>query len=157
MLNSFDVTNACNSFLQAMNVANSIIITGAVKNVLSCSGEIGSYVANRQINSLDELDVKMGGLTLGDAGPAMILSASDGNIGILEINLMNLGEHWEQCHAPEKTAWGPSGGEDLGFLLERTISLKEAPSVMATVLAGTGFRQVSEFSNTLSLFILQDV
>lgn len=156
MLNSFDVTNACNSFLQAMNVANSIIITGAVKNVLSCSGEIGSYVANRQINSLDELDVKMGGLTLGDAGPAMILSASDGNIGILEINLMNLGEHWEQCHAPEKRHGGQAA-EDLGFLLERTISLKEAPSVMATVLAGTGFRQVSEFSNTLSLFILQDV
>ncbi|ACF11287.1 Beta-ketoacyl-acyl-carrier-protein synthase I [Chlorobaculum parvum NCIB 8327] len=110
MLNSFDVTNACNSFLQAINVANSMITTGAARNVLICSGEIGSYVANRQINSLDELDVKMGGLTLGDAGAAMILSASDGNKGILEINLMNLGEHWEQCHAPENTAWRPSGG-----------------------------------------------
>jgi len=110
MVNSFDVTNACNSFLQAMNVANSMIITGAARNVLIGSGEIGSYVANRQINSLDELDVKMGGLTLGDAGAAMILSASDGNNGLLEINLMNLGEHWEQCHAPENTEWRPTGG-----------------------------------------------
>jgi len=110
MVNSFDVTNACNSFLQAMNVANSMIITGAARNVLICSGEIGSYVGNRQINSLDEMDVKMGGLTLGDAGAAMILSASDGKNGLLEINLMNLGEHWEQCHAPENTAWRPSGG-----------------------------------------------
>lgn len=110
MVNSFDVTNACNSFLQAMNVANSMIITGAARNVLICSGEIGSYVANRKINSLDELDVKMGGLTLGDAGAAMILSSSDGNNGLLEINLMNLGEHWEQCHAPENTEWRPSGG-----------------------------------------------
>jgi 3-oxoacyl-(acyl-carrier-protein) synthase III len=110
MVNSFDVTNACNSFLQAMNVANSLIMSGAAKNVLLVSGEIGSYVANRQINSLDEMDVKMGGLTLGDAGAAMILSASDGNKGLLEINLVNLGEHWEQCHVPEKTDWRQTGG-----------------------------------------------
>jgi len=110
MVNSFDVTNACNSFLQAMNVANSMIMTGAARNVMLCSGEIGSYVGNRQIDSLDELDVKMGGLTLGDAGAAMILSATDGNNGLLEINLMNLGEHWEQCHAPQTTDWRQSGG-----------------------------------------------
>lgn len=36
-------------------------------------------------------------------------------------------------------------GHDLGFLIERTIRLDEAPSVMETVLAGTGFRQVIEF------------
>lgn len=110
IVNSFDVTNACNSFLQAMNVANSMIMTGAARNVLICSGEIGSYVGNRQINSVDELDVKMGGLTLGDAGAAMILSASEGNNGLLEINLMNLGEHWEHCHVPEATDWRQSGG-----------------------------------------------
>jgi 2-desacetyl-2-hydroxyethyl bacteriochlorophyllide A dehydrogenase len=33
-------------------------------------------------------------------------------------------------------------GHDLGVLLERTIRLDEAPAVMETVLAGTGFRQV---------------
>jgi 3-oxoacyl-(acyl-carrier-protein) synthase III len=111
MVNSFDVTNACNSFLQAMNVANSLIMSGAAKNVLLVSGEIGSYVANRQIDSLAEMNVKMGGLTLGDAGAAMILSASNGSgQGILEINLMNLGEHWEQCHVPENTAWRQDGG-----------------------------------------------
>lgn len=38
-------------------------------------------------------------------------------------------------------------GQDLGFLLERTIRLEEAPSVMQEVLAGTGFRQVIEFSD----------
>jgi len=36
-------------------------------------------------------------------------------------------------------------GQDLGFLLERTIRLEDAPAVMETVLAGKGFRQVIEF------------
>ncbi|RXK87834.1 alcohol dehydrogenase [Chlorobaculum sp. 24CR] len=38
-------------------------------------------------------------------------------------------------------------GHDLGFLVERAIRLDEAPAVMETVLAGTGFRQVIEFSD----------
>jgi len=38
-------------------------------------------------------------------------------------------------------------GQDLGFLIERTISLDEVPSVMETVIAGKGFRQIIEFSN----------
>ena len=38
-------------------------------------------------------------------------------------------------------------GHDLGFLVERAIRLDEVPPVMETVLAGTGFRQVIEFSD----------
>ncbi|PLX79327.1 MAG: hypothetical protein C0616_11585 [Desulfuromonas sp.] len=103
--NAFDVTNACNSFLQAINVGNSMIATGAAHRVLIVSGEIGSYVCNRQINHVDELSYKMGGLTLGDAGAAMILEPAEGNIGIQEINLLSLGQHWEMCHVPETTDW----------------------------------------------------
>jgi 3-oxoacyl-[acyl-carrier-protein] synthase III len=105
LINSFDVTNACNSFLQAMNVANSLIATGAAERVLICSGEIGSYVCNRTVESLADLDIKLGGLTLGDAGAAMVLERSDGRSGLTEINLKNLGEHWELCHVPETTDW----------------------------------------------------
>lgn len=107
VINAFDVTNACNSFLQAMNVANSMLATGAARRVLIVSGEIGSYVCNRRIDSLEELDFKMGGLTLGDAGAAMIMERAEANsrTGLLEINMMSLGEHWEACHVPETTDW----------------------------------------------------
>jgi len=37
-------------------------------------------------------------------------------------------------------------GHDLGFFIERTISLDEVPSVMKEVLAGKGFRQIIDFS-----------
>ncbi|MEI8243526.1 MAG: ketoacyl-ACP synthase III [bacterium] len=105
LINSFDVTNACNSFLQAMNLANSLIATGAAARVLICSGEIGSYVCNRKVESLADLDIKLGGLTLGDGGAAMVMERSDGRSGLIEINLKNVGEHWELCHVPETTDW----------------------------------------------------
>jgi 3-oxoacyl-[acyl-carrier-protein] synthase-3 len=103
--NSFDVSNACNSFIQALNVANSLIATGASKRVLLTTGEIGSYVANREIHDMDDLRVKLGGLTLGDAGAAMIVEQSNGSSGISEVNLLSMGEHWQLCHVPETTDW----------------------------------------------------
>ena len=105
LINSFDVTNACNSFLQAMNLTNSLIAAGGAERVLICSGEIGSYVCNRKVESFADLDIKLGGLTLGDAGAAMIIERSDGSSGLTEINLKNVGEHWELCHVPETTNW----------------------------------------------------
>ena len=105
VINSFDVTNACNSFLQAMNMANSMIAAHAAERVLICSGEIGSYVCNRKVESLADLDIKLGGLTLGDGGAAMVMERSDGHAGITELNLKTMGEHWELCHVPETTDW----------------------------------------------------
>lgn len=110
MLNAFDVSNACNSFLQAMNVANSLISTGAARKVLICSGELGSVVCNRDISDVKELRVKMGGLTLGDAGAAMLMDAATENTGLSEINLMSLGDHWKLCHVPERVDWRSNGG-----------------------------------------------
>jgi hypothetical protein len=60
------------------------------------------HSSTRQIESIEELNVKKGGLTPGGAGAAMILSAANGGAHrLLEINLMNLGEHRKQCHVPE--------------------------------------------------------
>jgi len=110
LVNAFDVSNPCNSFLQAMNIANSLIATGAARKVLICSGELGSVVCNRNIADVRELRVKMGGLTLGDAGAAMLMEASNETSGISEINLMSLGEHWKLCHVPELQNWRENGG-----------------------------------------------
>jgi 3-oxoacyl-(acyl-carrier-protein) synthase III len=110
MVNAFDVSNACNSFLQAMNVGNSLIATGAARKVLICSGEMGSAVANKELADVDELRVKLGGLTIGDAGAAMLLEPSTDARGLLEINLLSLGEHWQLCHVPERVDWRRHGG-----------------------------------------------
>ncbi|MDZ8258127.1 ketoacyl-ACP synthase III [Nostoc sp. ChiQUE01b] len=104
-INAFDVKNACNSVLQALNVANSLIATGAAHRVLIVSGEVGSYTVNHKISSKEELRTKLGGLTLGDAGAAIVVEPSDGNLGFLDLNLMSMGEYWHLCHVPEQIDW----------------------------------------------------
>lgn len=104
-INAFDVKNACNSFLQAINLANSLIANGAAQRILIVSGEVGSYTVNRKISSKEELRTKLGGLTLGDGGAAIIVEPSDGNLGFLELNLTSMGQYWHLCHIPENTDW----------------------------------------------------
>lgn len=119
-INAFDVKNACNSVLQALNIANSLIATGAAHRVLIVSGEVGSYTVNHQISSQEELRTKLGGLTLGDAGAAIVVEPSNGKLGFLELNLMSMGEYWHLCHIPEHTDWRhrPEAISDYRFYLD---------------------------------------
>ena len=118
IVNSFDVQNACNSFLQALSVANSLLATGAARRVLVCSGELGSQWSSYRIEDKEELRLKLGGLTLGDAGAAVVVEPSDGESGFQEINLLSLGEHWELCHLPDDVAWRQNGGVKGWFYLD---------------------------------------
>jgi 3-oxoacyl-[acyl-carrier-protein] synthase-3 len=104
-VNAFDVSNACNSFLQAVNVANSLIATGASRCVAICASELGSHWICPDLKDRDELRYKIGALTLGDAAAAVIMEPADGVSGISEINLFSIGEYWELCHVPENIDW----------------------------------------------------
>ncbi|MBN2712458.1 MAG: ketoacyl-ACP synthase III [Planctomycetes bacterium] len=119
-VNCFDVSSACNSVLQAINVSNSLIATGAAEKILIVSGEIGSYVTNKKLERLGDLTVKMGGLTLGDGGAALIMEKTDDDRGILEVNLKTLSDYWECCHVPENIDWREREGVgyDLWFYLD---------------------------------------
>ena len=104
-VNAFDVKCACNSVLQAMLVMDSLIATGACRKGLIVSGEIGSHWANLNIRDRKDLDVKLGGLTLGDGGAAIVLERSDDERGLLEFNLRSLPDSWRFCHIPHNTDW----------------------------------------------------
>jgi 3-oxoacyl-[acyl-carrier-protein] synthase III len=108
-VNSFDVSNACNSILQAVSVANGLIAAGGARRVLIAGAEIGTYWASRTLADWEDLRVKLGGLTLGDAGAALVVEPTDGSSGILEINLLSLGGCWEMCHIPEDVNWRKNG------------------------------------------------
>ena len=104
-VNAFDVSNACNSFLQAVNVANSLISTGAARCVAICASELGTHWICPEVKDKDDLRYKIGALTLGDAAGAVIMEAADDVSGISEINLFSMGEYWELCHVPEDPHW----------------------------------------------------
>jgi acyl-CoA:acyl-CoA alkyltransferase len=69
----FDVKNACNSFLNAVQVAEALIATGQCRRVLVCCGETGSRAVRWQISDRTEFLDSFPGYTLSDGGAAMLL------------------------------------------------------------------------------------
>lgn len=91
---ALDVKNACNSFLNAIEVAESFIISGKYKKVLICNGEVPSRGIRTKVSDKDQLRKSFAGYTLGDAGAAMIIGPSEGKSGIVYSKFMSYGEHW---------------------------------------------------------------
>lgn len=91
-----DVKNACNSFVNGIEIAESFIVSGKYKNVLIANGEVPSRVVRFAVKDKDQLRHAFAGYTLGDAGAAMILGPSDGKSGILYSTFMSYGKHWRQ-------------------------------------------------------------
>lgn len=73
----FDVKNACNSFLNALDLADALIRLGRAKAVLIAVGEVLSPTVNWRLETLEQLELGFAALTLGDGGAAMVLTASD--------------------------------------------------------------------------------
>ncbi len=73
----FDVKNACNSFLNGMQVAESLMLAGQYRRVLVVSGETGSRAVRWSVAGRAEFVDAMPGYTLSDAGGAMLLERSD--------------------------------------------------------------------------------
>jgi 3-oxoacyl-[acyl-carrier-protein] synthase III len=73
----FDVQNACNGFLNALEIADALIGTGCYDRVLIVTGERGSVLSRLPARDRDELALLLPALTLGDLGAALLLEASD--------------------------------------------------------------------------------
>jgi len=92
----FDVKNACNSFLNGMDIAESYIRTGKARTALIAVGETLSLGINWEINSIEQLRMNMAALTLGDAGAAAVLQADPmaNGRGILTTQFESYGDYW---------------------------------------------------------------
>lgn len=92
----FDVKNACNSFVNAIEIAESLIVSKKYKTILIVNGEAPSRVIRTKVHNQEQLRRAFAGYTLGDAGSAMILAPSIGKHGLLHTQLMSYGHHWEK-------------------------------------------------------------
>jgi 3-oxoacyl-[acyl-carrier-protein] synthase-3 len=72
-----DVKNACNSFLNGLDIAHAMVETGRASRVLVTAGEVISPVGDLEIRSVRELESKFAGLTLGDGGGAMVVERAE--------------------------------------------------------------------------------
>lgn len=92
---AFDVKNACNGFLNALDVARTKIWLGEADRVLVTSGEVGSAYIDWVVNDVAELRWKLPAYTLGDGGAAMLLEAREGSDrGLLPGRFSSDGSKW---------------------------------------------------------------
>lgn len=120
----FDVKNACNSFLNGMQVAEALICNGACKTALVTVGEINSRVAHWGARNLQEFKQDFPGYTMGDAGAAMLLTRSDSERGIFLRCFTSASDHWDLTTVSSGGSMHPRGDEHT-FLRARVAGLKD--------------------------------
>ena len=141
-----DVKNACNSFLNGLDVVDSHMRTGKSRCALVASGETLSMGIDWCIRSNDDLKSRIASLTLGDAGAAVVLKAvpKEEGRGILTTRFHSYGEKW-------RLATVLSGGsmhrmeKDYSYFLSESVSLREAayrlvPEVVQEALDAIGWK-----------------
>ncbi|MFQ5414158.1 MAG: 3-oxoacyl-ACP synthase III family protein [Phycisphaerae bacterium] len=91
-----DVKNACNSFLNGLDLADSHIRAGKARCAVVAVGETLSLGIDWAIHSTDDLKSRIGSLTLGDAGAAVVLTGidDDSGRGILTTQFRSFGDKW---------------------------------------------------------------
>lgn len=99
-----DVSNACLGFMSALHLMDALIATGQAKRGLVVTGEKGFKYARYGIEELIKtpdrnlLERLTAGLTLGDAGGAMLLGPKLGpDSGIMQIGVTSDGDHSTLC------------------------------------------------------------
>ncbi|MCU1422795.1 MAG: 3-oxoacyl-ACP synthase [Microbacteriaceae bacterium] len=90
-----DVKNACNSVLNAMQVADALIRTGQYRRVLIASGEQPSHAVRWELASRQQFLRSFPGYTMSDGGAAVLLEASDDGRGILGSTFVAVSSHWD--------------------------------------------------------------
>ncbi|MFI0411453.1 3-oxoacyl-ACP synthase III family protein [Actinomadura sp. 3N508] len=77
----FDVKNACNGFLNGLQIADALIRTGQHERVLVCTGESPSRAIRWKVRDRAQFADAFAGYTLSDGGAAMLVEAApDGGI-----------------------------------------------------------------------------
>lgn len=127
----FDVTNACHGFMNGIHLMDALIATGQVRRGLVVTGEQGSrYIgkavaALRQTRRRSDFARFVGGLTLGDAGAAMVLGPKLGpKSGFMGFMLQSQGEHSGLCTCGERGSESPLETDMAGIIEEGIAMLK---------------------------------
>jgi acyl-CoA:acyl-CoA alkyltransferase len=111
---ALDVTNACNSFLNGIDLARSMVLAGRAGRVLVVTGETPTRVMRPSVRSLAQARETFAGFTFGDAGAAVVVEAVPGR-GIFDIDTETLSQHWTVGGIPGGGSRHPRGDEHTYF------------------------------------------
>jgi 3-oxoacyl-[acyl-carrier-protein] synthase III len=111
-----DVKNACNSVINAMQVAAALIATGQYRRVLIASGEEPSQGVRWSLRDKEQFIRSFPGYTMSDGGAAVILEATnDEDAGIVDSHFTAVSRHWSVGTLPTGGSMNPRGGDDSYF------------------------------------------
>lgn len=101
---AFDLSNACHGFMNGIHLMDALIATGQARRGLVVTGERGSRYIDKAIRALrtaksrEDFQKLVGGLTLGDAGAAMLLGPKlRPDTGFIGFMLQSQGQYAMLC------------------------------------------------------------
>ena len=107
---ALDVTNACNSFLNGIDLARAMVLAGRAGRVLVVTGETPTRVMRPTLRSINQARAAFAGYTFGDAGAAVVVeSVASG--GIFDVDTETLSQHWTVGGIPGGGSRHPRGEE----------------------------------------------
>lgn len=111
-----DVKNACNSVLNALQVAEALIAAGQYRRVLVASGEQPSHGVRWRLDDHEQFIRSFPGYTMSDGGAAVILEATDDpGTGILDSSFVAVSRHWGIGTLPTGGSMNPRSPEHAYF------------------------------------------
>ena len=148
----FDVKNACNSFLNGLQLAESLILSGSCETVVVASGEVCSRAISWRVQNHSEFKRNFPGYTMGDAGAAAVVSRSTDERGIVYRRFKTVSKHWELATIAAGGSMHPRG-EEHTYLHADGAGLKRAfmnlgPKIVNGMLREAGVR-VADFDHVL--------
>ncbi|MDK0524100.1 ketoacyl-ACP synthase III [Streptomyces sp. ML-6] len=90
---ALDVTNACNSFVNGIDTARAMILSGRARRALVVTGETPSRAVRHEPSGPGQLREGFAGYTFGDAGAAVVLEGVERG-GILDVDTETHSGHW---------------------------------------------------------------
>jgi 3-oxoacyl-[acyl-carrier-protein] synthase-3 len=137
-----DIKNACNSFINGLQVAEALIAQGGHRCAVVCAGEVPSRAIKVAISDRDDFRLSFPGYTFGDAGAAALLVAADDERGIFYRKFRTHSEYWDVGTLAGGGTMHPRGDEWSYFRGDGT-RLRDAfvavgPDLLTDALAATG-------------------
>ena len=119
-----DVKNACNSFLNGIQLAEAMILSGSCETVLVTTGELCSRAIDWHVSDSTNFRRNFPGYTMGDAGAAVVVARSDDERGIFYRRFVAASRHWRLATIASGGSRNPRGQEH-GYLHADGAALKD--------------------------------
>jgi len=88
-----DVSNACNSFINGIDLARSMIVAGRARRALVVTGETPTRVMRPRLESMAQARSSFAGYTFGDGGAAVLVEPVRRG-GIVDVDTETRSGHW---------------------------------------------------------------